>query len=47
VKTNNPKKLSLVSRFRLDQMYTSVLLRAEPRKGIENIGERQRRILVA
>ena len=47
VKTRRPKKLSLVSGFLRDQMYTSELLSADPRKGIESIGLRQSRIDVA
>ena len=47
VKTKRPKKLSLVSGFLLDQIYTSELLRAEPRKGIESMGLRHKRIEVA
>ena len=47
VNTKRPKKLSLVSGFLLDHMYTSELLRAEPRKGIDSRGLRQRRTEVA
>lgn len=47
VNTKRPKKLSLVSGFRLDQIYTSELLSADPRKGMESMGLRQRRIEVA
>ena len=47
VKTSNPKKLNLVSGFRRDQIYTKLLLNAEPRKGIESMGESARRIDVA
>jgi len=39
VKTKRPKKLSLVSGFRLDQMYTSVDDKGWPKKGIETSGE--------
>ena len=47
VKTKRPKKLSLVSGFLLDQMYTRELLRAEPRNGMESMGLRHSRIEVA
>ena len=47
VKTRRPRKLSRVSGFRLDQIYTRELLSAEPRKGIDSIGLRHRRIEVA
>ena len=47
VNTSSPRKESLVSGFRLLHMYTSVELRAEPRKGMESSGERQRREAVA
>ena len=47
VKTRRPRKLNLVSGFLLDQMYTRELLRAEPKKGMESIGLRQRRVDVA
>lgn len=39
MKTRTPRKLSLVSGFRRDQMYTRVLDSAEPRKGIEVVSE--------
>ena len=47
VKTSSPRKDSLVSGFRLLHMYTKVELSAEPRKGIESSGERQRSNVVA
>lgn len=47
VNTNRPKKLSLVSGLRLLQMYTKLLLSAEPRKGMESKGERTSKIVVA
>lgn len=47
VNTKRPKKLNLVSGFLLDQMYTSELLSAEPRKGMESMGLRHKRIEVA
>lgn len=47
VKTSKPRKLNLVSGFLRDQMYTKLLLNAEPKNGIDNIGDRQRRIDVA
>ena len=47
VNTSNPKKLSLVSGFLRDQMYTKVLLRDGPRKGMDSNGESARRMDVA
>ena len=47
VKTSSPKKLNLVSGFLLDHMYTKLLLNADPRKGMDRRGERQRRMEVA
>lgn len=47
VNTSSPKKLSLVSGFRLLQMYTRLLLSAEPRNGIDSRGERTSKIEVA
>lgn len=47
VNTSSPRKLSLVSGFRLLQMYTKLLLNAEPRKGMESRGERTSKIEVA
>lgn len=47
VNTSRPKKLNLVSGFRLLQMYTSELDSADPRKGIESIGESASRRVVA
>ena len=47
VKTSSPKNESLVSGFRRLHMYTSVELSAEPRKGMESSGERQRSDAVA
>ena len=43
MKTNRPRKLSSVSGFFLLQIYMRVLLRAEPRKAMENMGAMQRR----
>lgn len=40
VKTSSPRKLSLVSGFRRDHMYTSVEDSGWPRKGIETSGDR-------
>jgi hypothetical protein len=45
--TSRPRKLSNVSGFLRLQMYISVLLRAEPRKAIENMGAIQRRSVEA
>ena len=47
VKTSSPKKLRRVSGLRRDQMYTSVELRADPKKGIDRKGESVSRIDVA
>lgn len=47
MKTSRPKKLSRVSGFFLLQMYMSVLLRADPRKAMENMGAMQRRSVEA
>lgn len=47
VKTSRPKKLSLVSGLRLLQMYTKLLLNADPRNGIESKGERTSKTVVA
>ena len=47
VNTSSPRKESLVSGFRRLHMYTNVELSAEPRKGMESSGERQRREAVA
>jgi hypothetical protein len=47
VKTNNPKKLNLVSGLRLAHMYTRVEESGWPMNGIETKGERQRRHVVA
>lgn len=41
VKTNSPRKLSLVSGFRRDHIYTSVEDSGWPRKGMETSGDRR------
>lgn len=41
VKTSNPRKLSLVSGFRRDHMYTSVEDKGWPRNGMETSGDRR------
>ena len=46
-KTRTPRKLSRVSGFRRDHMYTNVLLSAEPRKGRDSNGDATSKILVA
>ena len=43
MKTNKPRKLRSVSGFFRLQMYMRVLLSAEPRKAMENMGAMQRR----
>jgi hypothetical protein len=45
--TSSPKKLSKVSGFLRLQMYMRVLLRAEPRNAMENMGAMQRRSVEA
>lgn len=47
VNTSKPKKLRRVSGFRRDQMYTKLLLNAEPRNGMLSIGESASRSVVA
>ena len=47
VKTSNPKKLNLVSGFRLLHIYTSELESADPRKGMLSMGESPSRSMVA
>ena len=47
VNTSRPRKLNLVSGFLRDHIYTKVLLRAGPRKGIETKGDSTRSIDVA
>jgi hypothetical protein len=47
LKTSNPRKLSNVSGFFRLQIYMSVLLRADPRKAMENMGAMQRRSVEA
>jgi len=47
VNTSRPRKLSRVSGFRRDQIYTRLLDNAEPRKGIDSRGESARRRAVA
>ena len=44
VKTSSPRKLSLVSGLRRDQMYTSVEESGWPRKGIETRGDSAMRL---
>jgi len=47
VKTSSPRKLSRVSGFRRDQMYTSVDESGWPKKGIETSGEMAIRLVMA
>lgn len=45
--TSNPRKLNSVSGFFRLQMYMRVLLSADPRKAMENMGAMQRRSVEA
>jgi len=47
VKTSSPRKLSRVSGFRRDQMYTSVDDSGWPRKGIDTSGDSRMRHAMA
>ncbi len=47
VKTRRPRKLSLVSGFRRDQMYTMVEDSGGPRNGIEMTDDMEMRLVMA